>query len=209
MCISFLLKPDQAKGKQTKTNKMLITSFKNYSRKKTTILNSDIVANTHTQTTQNLQKYSGKLQYSENYFSPDISRKKESSEKSGNGNRYRIRVLVRNARKSISFPFIITVYKARGKFCELTKKFDAALSLKAFSFSKSCILRRRRGFPRSRRKGAIGNCITFNNRKITHASKFKNDLEERRVRNTLLLHNRFSLVAQGNDGKRGITNPYK
>lgn len=30
MCISFLLKPDQAKGKPKKT---LITSFKDYSRK--------------------------------------------------------------------------------------------------------------------------------------------------------------------------------
>lgn len=75
------------------------------------------------------------------------------------------------------------------------------LSLEAFSFFKCCILRRRRGFPRSRSEGAIGNCITFNNRKTTHthASKFKNDLEERRVRNTLLLHNRFSLAASGKD----------
>lgn len=50
------------------------------------------------------------------------------------GNRYRIRVLVRNARKSISFPFIITVYKARGKLCELTKKFDAPLVESVFFF---------------------------------------------------------------------------
>lgn len=50
MCISFLLKPDQAKGKQTKTNKMLITSFKNYSRKKNKQYSTVTQLQTHTHT---------------------------------------------------------------------------------------------------------------------------------------------------------------
>lgn len=71
-------KTDQAKGKPNLTKKMLFTSFKIYSRKQYSKKgNSDIVADTQTtqakKTCKNTAKM--KLQYSELYFSPDISKR--------------------------------------------------------------------------------------------------------------------------------------
>lgn len=111
MCISFLLKKQiKQKANQTKQKKMLFTSFKNYSRKQYSKKgNSDIVADTQTtqakKTCKNTAKM--KLQYSELYFSPGISKRNLVKSINNNKKRRKLEVGTSQAKKTSCFCLLL------------------------------------------------------------------------------------------------------